>query len=73
MTLFVSTIFSDPSTQGHLLYDGNNGILPTLFPTGLCSSLMKGMTVILKHAQNGKISPKTHKNTPEVSQFYSFY
>ena len=38
MTLFVSTIFSDPSAQGHLLYDGNNGILPTLFPTGLCSS-----------------------------------
>ena len=34
---------------------------------------MKGMTVISKNAQNGKISPKTHKNTPEVSQFYSFY
>ena len=34
---------------------------------------MKGMTVISKNARNGKISPKTHKNTPEVSQFYSFY
>ena len=34
---------------------------------------MKGMTVISKNAQNGKIIPKTYKNTPEVSQFYSFY
>ena len=34
---------------------------------------MKGMTVISENAQNGKIIPKTHKNTPEVSQFYSFY
>ena len=33
----------------------------------------KGMTVISKDARNGKINPKTHKNTPEVSQFYSFY
>ena len=39
----------------------------------LVSGPMKGMTVISKNAQNGKISPKTHKNTPEVSQFYSFY
>ena len=34
---------------------------------------MKRMTVISKNARNGKINPKTHKNTPEVSQFYSFY
>ena len=35
---------------------------------------MKGMTVISKNARNGKIVPKcTCKNTPEVSQFYSFY
>ena len=26
-----------------------------------------------KNAWNGKRNPKTHKNTPEVSQFYSFY
>ena len=30
------------------------------------------MTVISENAQNGKISPKTHKNTPEVSQFYAW-
>ena len=36
-------------------------------------SIMDGMTAISENAQNGKINPKTHKNTPEVSQFYSFY
>ena len=29
----------DPSAQGHLLYDGNSHILPTLLPIGLYSSL----------------------------------
>ena len=32
-----------------------------------------GMTVSSRNSRNGKISTKTHKNTPEVSQFYSFY
>ena len=29
--------------------------------------------MISENAQTGKISPKTHKNTPEVSQFFKLH
>ena len=47
-------------------YDRNLSVLP-------CLRLMRGMTVISKNARNGEIGYKIHKDTPEVSQFYSFY
>ena len=50
ITLFASTIFSNPSAQGHLLYDDNNRILPTLFPLDFVPQKPIGTRVFTKHA-----------------------
>ena len=44
-------------------YGRNLSVLPGLRPR----------TVKTRNSRNGKISTKMHKNTPEGSQFYSFY